>query len=331
MKKIPLLLYFSIWFLVHCQPSDSETETNLLLVSILGIANGNQNPGTLAFASDRTGDDELYLLDLGENRLQRLTENPGRDLAPRWNLAGDKLLFNSRRSVEHGHSRPELYKMEFPNQSLERLTTTADPDENQRGAWFPNGEEIIFQRGTYFSPARLRFIRKNLVSGAETTLYENGNFLHAAPAVSLDGNLLVFQSNMDATGTFPSRLYLMDLRTMLVEPFAVPDVDLGSDLDPKWSTDGNYVVFSSARNGGGDYNHIFVIEVSTRTIRQITFGPYYDSAPEFSPQGKEIVFQSDRNVEDGIHIVNLDTGEVRFVGEGRTPVWSRKTLGELGF
>jgi Tol biopolymer transport system component len=295
--------------------------------------------GTVAFVSERFGgDNEILMMNLADQRVARVTENVGNDLAPRFNTAGDKLLFNSRRSTAHGHNRPEIYKIEFPAKTVERMTTTATTDENQRGAWFPGDASIMFQRGTYFAPAYLRFIKMNVVTKAETLIYDTGSKLHAAPAISpADQDVLVFQSNKDlASGTFPSRLYKMNLSTTAVTNFVWPDngdaTIGGSDIDPRWSHDGQYIAFASARNGGDDYRHIYVIKANGSELTQITTGNFSDSSPDFSPDGTEIVFQSDRDGQEySINIVNIATKAVRFVGEGRTPVWSTKTLTELGY
>ena len=100
--------------------------------------------GSIAFVSERNdNDNEIYLMNLADQRVIRVTTNTGNDLAPRFNLDGNKLLFNSRRSVAHGHNRPEIYRIEFPAKTVERMTTTATTDENQRGAWYPDDNNII--------------------------------------------------------------------------------------------------------------------------------------------------------------------------------------------
>ncbi|MGV3667595.1 MAG: TolB family protein [Leptospira bouyouniensis] len=317
-----------IIFVVQCSADQNKVENDLLLG--LTAINILDNPGTIAFAFDPEKDDEIFFYSIKENRVVNVTENIGRDLAPRWNPSGFQLAFNSRRTI-HGHNRPEIYTMDFPTKTIKRVTTTSAPDENQRAAWFPDSNALVFQRGTYFAPARLRLMKNDLKTGTETVLYEAGDKLHAAPAISADGTKLIFQSNKDFAGTFPSRLYMMNLTNSQISNFAHPEVDLGSDSDPKWSLDGKWITFASARNGGGNYNHIFISNVDTGEIRQITFGDFNDSSPDFSPNGKDIVFQSNRYREYGLHIVSIDSKEVRYLREGRTPVWTSRSLSELGY
>ncbi|PJZ46684.1 PD40 domain-containing protein [Leptospira brenneri] len=323
-----LVLFLCSFGVVGCGTKDDDKVGDFVLG--LALFNAMSNDGTIAYAFDPDKDDEIYLYSPKENRTINVTENVGRDLAPRWSPSGTSLAFNSRRTT-HGHNRPEIYTLDFPSKTVRRITNTAAPDENQRAAWFPDETAIVFQRGTYFAPSKLRLVKHDLQTGTESTLYEGGDKLHAAPGISADGTKLVFQSNKDFAGTFPSRLYMMDLTNSQVSNFAHPDVDLGSDADPKWSPDGKWVTFTSARSGGGDYTHIYITNVETNEVSQLTFGNYNDSAPDFSPNGKEIVFQSNRFTEFGLHIVSVESKAVRYIRAGRTPVWSNKSLAELGF
>jgi dipeptidyl aminopeptidase/acylaminoacyl peptidase len=63
--------------------------------------------------------------------------------------------------------------------------------------------------------------------------------------------------------------------------------------------------------------HIFVVEIATRTIRQLTDGAYYEHSIDWSPKGDEIAFVSNREANADrvfnydIFAVNVRSGSIR--------------------
>ena len=87
---------------------------------------------------------------------------------------------------------------------------------------------------------------------------------------------------------------------------------------------------SLAINGNTD---IYVMDLPTRTIEQLTEGPHIDTSPSYSPDGSQIVFTSDRSGQTQIYIMDADGENQRRIswdrGQGSgskasysTPVWS---------
>ncbi len=78
--------------------------------------------------------------------------------------------------------------------------------------------------------------------------------------------------------------------------------------------------------------HIFVVDVATKTVRQLTAGNYYEHSIEWSPDGREILFVSnheadpDRFFNYDIFAVNAAGGAVRRITDTKSaeyrPVWS---------
>jgi Tol biopolymer transport system component len=96
----------------------------------------------------------------------------------------------------------------------------------------------------------------------------------------------------------------------------------GENFAPRWSADGQRIVFTSTRDSSGD---IYVIDSDGANETAVTTGPARDSQPSWSPDGRRIVFQ---RIVDGLHdlhtvevdgsgLVNLSNGQ-----GGSDPAWS---------
>ncbi|HEV2290217.1 MAG TPA: hypothetical protein VGR60_00090 [Gemmatimonadales bacterium] len=94
--------------------------------------------------------------------------------------------------------------------------------------------------------------------------------------------------------------------------------DRYQDLDPSPSPDGTRIVFASDRTAGGldGAVNLFVLDLATHAVRQLTAGPWVDEAPHWAPNGR-IYFASSR---DSV----LNTFSVDTAGNGRreTSAWT---------
>ena len=94
--------------------------------------------------------------------------------------------------------------------------------------------------------------------------------------------------------------------------------DVYQDLDPSVSPDSRAVAFASDRTAGGLHGavNLFLLDLDTREIRQITSGPWVDETPRWEGDGR-IYYASDR--DRVLNIFSVDT-----LGNGRreTSVWT---------
>jgi TolB protein len=69
-----------------------------------------------------------------------------------------------------------------------------------------------------------------------------------------------------------------------------------------------------------------VIDLGSRQRRRLTQTAAIDTAPSFSPDGSQVVFESDRGGNQQLYVMSAGGGEARRIsfGDGRyaTPVWS---------
>ncbi len=92
-----------------------------------------------------------------------------------------------------------------------------------------------------------------------------------------------------------------------------------TEADVTVSPDGQWLIFTML-------GHLFRLPVTGGTAEQLTFGPYYDNQPTFSPDGKQVAFISDRDGSEGnIFVLRLADGRITQVTHepwATRPVWS---------
>jgi Tol biopolymer transport system component len=86
----------------------------------------------------------------------------------------------------------------------------------------------------------------------------------------------------------------------------------GSDADPAWSPDGYRIAFESSRDTPGIAGtatvvgfsnfEIYVMNADGSDQTRLTFTPYFDLKPSWSPDGSRIAFTS----SDDIYVMNAD-------------------------
>jgi Tol biopolymer transport system component len=109
----------------------------------------------------------------------------------------------------------------------------------------------------------------------------------------LTGRDLSFSPDGNTLAVFAKRergrsLVLLDVLNGGVRQI-IDMVDLEQQLSPSWSPDGRAITFSGWRGGQFD---IFVLDVASLAITNLTNDPLFDGAPVYSPDGTSIVFTS---------------------------------------
>ena len=93
---------------------------------------------------------------------------------------------------------------------------------------------------------------------------------------------------------------------------------------PRFAPDGNSVIMSIANSAGG--SDIITAGLGGGRGRKLTDSGSIDVSPCYSPDGSQIVFNSDRGGDQQLYVMGADGGGARRIsfGKGRyaTPVWS---------
>jgi dipeptidyl aminopeptidase/acylaminoacyl peptidase len=102
-------------------------------------------------------------------------------------------------------------------------------------------------------------------------------------------------------------------------------ITLRSESDLRFSPDGRRVamVVSEPLKGTGRKRHVWVLDVTTRQIRQYTYSDKSESSPRWSPDGRTLAFLSSRDGEETqIYFLPIDGGEAYAVTHGKRGIHS---------
>jgi hypothetical protein len=102
-------------------------------------------------------------------------------------------------------------------------------------------------------------------------------------------------------------------RTLIVENIVTGKIEERIEMktvdepeSPDFSPDGTRVAFAALQGGTGD---IFVIDLKTKEITNVTKDAFGDAAPTWSPDGKYLLYVARVSSNDKIFRVDLDTGK----------------------
>lgn len=163
--------------------------------------------------------------------------------------------------------------------------------------WSPDGQTLAFVD----SDSAIYLVKAD---GTNLTRLEPQGF---DPAWSPDGTALAFTSLdmdiyvMNSDGSNPRQLT------------ASKDFN---DQRPAWSPDGQSIAFVSLFNSHDANAEIFVINSDGSNQRRLTDNAANDWGPVFSPDGRHIIFTSDRSGRNAIYAMNSD---------GSNPQWLMDT------
>jgi Tol biopolymer transport system component len=157
---------------------------------------------------------------------------------------------------------------------IARLTN--DSADYSDPALSPDGRQVVAVRtwneGDLIGPDLVTINVTNRIQTALTN--DGGATIEAMPRFSPDGRTIVFAAGAPNT---PRDLYLIATQGVTTAPLLQTDFD---ELLPVYSPDGGFIAFSSDRYGSYD---VFVFDVSTRALLQLTFSAEDDYATLWLP------------------------------------------------
>jgi serine/threonine-protein kinase len=219
---------------------------------------------------------------------KRLTGGNANDFNPAFSPDGSRIAFNSDREGPH-----DIYTANLDGSDLKKITQGGS--NNRSPAYSPDGKSIVFVSD--------RDGREHLwivdVNGGEPRQLTRGNQADTAPAFALDGTRIYFQSDVANT----TKIFVIPASGG--QPRQITDGPM-RDNRPVPSPDGKQIAF--ARFEGNQWN-VYVMNADGTGIKKLT-DTSYNINPSWSPDGKLLLFQSDRDGgQQQIFVMPVDGSE----------------------
>jgi Tol biopolymer transport system component len=191
---------------------------------------------------------------------------------------------------------PELGQRKYGKTVARKLTNHGKDQSfyNLQPSISPNGEEIAFfsdresWEGIFILNVKTEKVSRTVIQGGKGEKHESFHSFKSGIAWSPDSKRIAIVSK--SLGRDVIHLVTASRKGMgKITREIAPDVQ--AILSPSWSRDGRYIAFSGMKNGLTD---IYVWDLRTGEMKQLTNDLAHDDHPVFSPSGNWIAFESDR-------------------------------------
>ena len=216
----------------------------------------------------------IWLVDVASGEETPLVTGEGTHLSPRWSPDGKRLAYVSTQSG----GGPELHVRWMDSGVSANITALA---EGPGGiAWSPDGTKIAYTArvpGEGLSLGSAPTKPEGAKWGKPLRIIDSVTYRRDGGGYVKPGTVQLFL--VDATGGAPRQL-------------TRGEYDNGGAVD--WSPDGSTILFSGNRNDNWELNplesEVYALDVESGEITALTSRSGPDTAPQFSPDGRQIAY-----------------------------------------
>jgi dipeptidyl aminopeptidase/acylaminoacyl peptidase len=287
---------------------DARVEKNLTIEKLymtrqVGGASWSPDGKTVAFVSNLSGRNNIWLVSSEGGWPTQLTVSDQRQAGPTWSPDGKWIAYMSDYD---GDEQWDIFLVSPKSGQVVNLSNTREIAE-ESPAWSPDGRYLaytvkpktssVFEIDVYDTV--LRDV-KHLTSGTAKDL------INGAPVWSADGKFIVYtQEQAKGTDSNIFRGEVDTAQSTLLTPHEGEKTFEASDISP----DGKSIqITSNAANG---YDNVGLLDIATKKIRWLTQDKWEIQGAGFSPDGKSLVYVANVDGNIDIYLHSLTTGKTR--------------------
>jgi TolB protein len=270
----------------------------------------NGKPGIfqsqIAFASNRSGHFEIWLMDWDGANQRQITRHNGLSILPSWAPDNQRMVYTS-----FARGTSDMYIINRVGGARTRLPSGLNL--NTSATFSPTTNDIAFVGSVAGNPD-IYLIKDD---GSNIRRLTTTQSIDSTPEWAPSGRQISFTSGRSGT----PQIYIMD-----AEGSAVRRISFEGEWndDATWSPDGEQIAYTSRVGGRFQIRLHNVVTGETHVLA----GEGSNEQPTWSPDGKWLAFQSNRSGTWQIYRMRVDGGsdimQLTFDGENKDPDWSKK-------
>jgi len=258
----------------------------------------------LAFVSTASGHKEIYVCDYDGHNVRQITWDKGIALLPRWSPDGKKIGYTS-----YKEGGPMFYLKDIASGAVRRVS--GKTGLNIGASWSPNSSRIALTLSPKGNPDIFTIDLNGKVVKRLTDYWG----IDVSPSFSPDGNRIAFVSNRSGS----PQIYVLDLNNGKGERLTFEGK---YNTSPAWSSL-NRIAFVSMNEGHFD---ISTMHADGSRLRRLTENQGKNEDPCWSPDGRYVIFSSNREGPYRLYIMNANGQNQRKItfldGDHTSPSWA---------
>jgi hypothetical protein len=189
-------------------------------------------------------------------------------------------------------------------------------------------ERSLFSIDLFVADAATGAIIRRLTSTGTDPHFSSLQFIHSAGAWSADSTRIAIATVTSGRAALAIFEAQTGRKQREIQPDGVDEI-----FNPTWAPDGRAIGFTGMSRGLTD---LYMYDLETSTLRQLTKDPYADLQPAWSPDGRSIAFATDRFSTNlatldigsyGLALIDVASGRIESVttfeaGKSITPQWA---------
>jgi Tol biopolymer transport system component len=248
----------------------------------------------IAFISNRTGNNDLFVITAGGTHEVQLTNTPETEGIAGWTSDSKHIVF----SIFNNESS-KLYQIDVDGKNQRELGVVA----GRSAALSPDGKRIIYATGSW---TEMGLFVTSLDGSSPPRQINDGKSIAWMTRWSPDGKQIAFTGRNDPKSELA--IFVVNADGSGRRQLTRLPVEEGGAQGASWSPDGRRIAIQVVSRTRKGVAHIWIVDVASGEGRKLAAHDqvYLDETPSWFPDGKRLAFQSDRTGRMEVWVMNAD-------------------------